>query len=179
MRNWATAAALGVFCVGLSACSTVMEAERPSATNLDKFVIGQRRVDVVAQVGPPLSTIDDAGMSCDVYKMHTKGTSAGAKAGIIFGEAAADFFTLGLAEVALTPAQAASKSGLHTVMFCYDANQKLASMRDAGNPRNIGPQPMGVSAPQGLSHAGGPDVVPTAITPVAGPVSTAADHPSK
>jgi hypothetical protein len=153
-----------------------MEAERPSATNLNKFVVGQRRVDVVAEVGPPLSTIDDTGLSCDVYKMHTKGTNAFGKTGIIVGEAAADFFTLGLAEVVLTPAEAASKAGLHTVMFCYDGNQKLASMRDAGNPRNIGPMP--APAPQASDHTGGPVPGSTAITPAANTAPAAASRSS-
>lgn len=178
MTNLATLAAMAALCGGLSGCSTVMEAERPSATNLDRFVVGQRRVDIIAEVGPPLSTIDDTGAACDVYKMHTKGTNAAGKVGIIFGEAAADVFTLGLAEVALTPVEAASKAGLHTVMFCYDANQKLASMRDAGNTRNIGPPLPSVSAPQASGHVSAVGVVPTAIRPAADHGSTAGSPPT-
>jgi hypothetical protein len=135
------AAVMAACTLAAAGCSTVMEAERPSATNLSKFSAGDSRVDVISKIGPPLSTMDDAGKSCDIYKLHTKGTNAAGKAGIIFGEAAADFFTLGLAEVALTPAEAASKAGLHTVMFCYDADKRLASMKDAGVERNIGAAP--------------------------------------
>jgi hypothetical protein len=162
MRKAFSLLALIVMGAANTGCSTVMEAERPAATNLDKFAVGEKRVDIIAQVGPPLSTIDDAGKSCDVYKVHTKGTNAAGKAGIIFTEAAADFFTLGIAEAVLTPAEAASKAGLHTVMFCYDSDQRLASMRDAGAERNIGALPSSAGAdPETLKDHGA--VVPATV----------------
>lgn len=151
----------------LASCSTVMEAERPAATRLDQFAVGQKRVDVIAQVGPPLSTVQDDNLSCDVYKMHTKGTNAAGKTGIIVTEAAADFFTLGLAEAVLTPAEAASKAGLHTVMFCYDADQQLAVMRDAGQQRNIG-----AVSQTSRSTSTSEDVSPPTSSPPASPSAT-------
>lgn len=121
----------------LGGCSTVMEAERPSAVNLDRFAPGQKRVDVVAQIGTPQGQVKDGELGCDVYKLYTKGTSKAAKGGIIVTEAAADVFTLGLAEAVLTPAQGLTKSHLHTVMFCYNGEERLASIRDQGLPRNL------------------------------------------
>jgi hypothetical protein len=118
-------------------CSTVMEAERPSATNLSQFGTGERRVDVVARIGAPTGKVDDGGLSCDIYKLHTKGTNAAGKTGIIVTEAAADVFTLGLAEVVLTPAQAASRAGLHTVLFCYNAGETLQQIKDSGVERPL------------------------------------------
>ena len=120
-----------------SGCSTVMEATRPAGTNLSKFVIGEKRIDIVADIGPALSTIQDGDSSCDVYKFHTKGTNGYGKTGIIVTEAAADFFTLGLAEVVLTPAEAVSDAHAHSVMFCYDAQNKLAVLKDAGKPVDL------------------------------------------
>jgi hypothetical protein len=116
----------------LGACSTVMEANRPSAVNISKYNLGQKRLDVVSSLGAPINTVKDAGNSCDVYKLYTKGTSKAGKAGIIFTEAAADFFTLGLAEAVATPAEAATKSNLHTVLICYDTDERLVSLRDEG-----------------------------------------------
>jgi hypothetical protein len=121
----------------IGGCSTVMEAERPSATNLSEFSSGQRHVDVVAKLGTATGKVDDAGLSCEVYKLHTKGTNMAGKTGIIVTEAAADLFTLGLAEVILTPAQAASKAGVHTVLFCYDGTDTLHKIRDAGVERPL------------------------------------------
>jgi hypothetical protein len=170
MRKALSLFVLTAMAAAVTGCSTVMEAERPAATNLNKFAIGERRVDVIADVGPPLSTIEDAGKSCDVYKVHTKGTNAVGKAGIILTEAAADVFTLGVAEAVLTPAEAASKAGLHTVMFCYDSDQKLASLRDAGAERNIGgvPTSTGASAvkvkDQGPAAPGASPAIPSATT---------------
>lgn len=128
---------VGCFAFLGAGCSTVMEAERPSATNLSEFHAGERRADVVARIGISTGKIDDGGRSCEVYKLHTKGTNAAGKTGIIITEAAADLFTVGLAEALLTPAEAASKQTAHTVLFCYDANDTLVTIRDAGVERDI------------------------------------------
>ena len=138
MKKLAAIIASTALTIMTTGCSTVMEAERPSATRLDQFSIGERRVDVVAKIGAPTGTVDDdAGLTCDIYKLHTKGTNAAGKTGIIVTEAAADFFTLGLAEAVLTPVQAASKAGLHTVLFCYDGTQNLKRIRDSGVDRPL------------------------------------------
>lgn len=132
----------------LGACSTVMEANRPAAVNISKYSLGERRLDVVSSLGAPASSVKDGPNSCDVYKLYTKGTSKAGKAGIIFTEAAADFFTLGLAEAVATPAEAATKSNIHTVLICYDGEEKLVSLHDEGKtvqeyppPAGPGPQP--------------------------------------
>ncbi len=109
-----------------------MEANRPSAVNISKYSLGQKRLEILSSLGSPVSSVKDGPNSCDVYKLYTKGTSKAGKAGIIFTEAAADFFTLGLAEVVATPAEAATKSNLHTVLICYDGEEKLVSLRDEG-----------------------------------------------
>jgi hypothetical protein len=125
--------AIGV-AVALGGCSTVMEAQRPPATNLNKFAFGEKRLDVVAQVGPALSTVQDGDSSCDIYKLYTSGTSKVGKGAIIFTEAAADVFTAGLAEAVLTPGEAMSKSKQHSVFFCYDKDSKLLTIKDSGKP---------------------------------------------
>jgi hypothetical protein len=53
---------------------------------------------------------------------------------ITAGEAVADVFTLGLAEVIFTPAQAATEDDKHTVVFCYSPDNKLASVNQSENP---------------------------------------------
>ena len=118
--------------LALAGCSTVMEANRPSAVNINQYKVGDKRIDVVARLGAPLSTMKDDARSCDVYKLYTKGTSKAGKVGIIFTEAAADVFTLGLAEAVATPAEAATKSNSHTVLICYDSSESLVSIRDEG-----------------------------------------------
>ncbi len=110
----------------------MMEANRPSAVNISRYSVGEARLDVLSSLGAPTSTVKDGANSCDIYKLYTKGTSKAGKAGIILTEAAADFFTLGLAEAVATPAEAATKSNLHTVLICYDEREKLVSLRDEG-----------------------------------------------
>ena len=116
----------------LGGCSTVMEANRPSAVNLKKVYIGERRIEVIGYLGPALASEKDDDKICDVYRLYTSGTSKAGKGAIIIGAAAADVFTLGLFEVLATPTEAVTKSKLHTVMFCYSSENKLISVSDAG-----------------------------------------------
>ncbi len=118
--------------MALAGCSTVMEANRPDPVNLAKFQPGARRVDVIGSLGPAVSTVQDGGNSCDVYRLYTRGLNRVGKAGIILGEAAADVFTLGLAEAVTTSGEAATKNKLHTVMMCYSAANVLVSVSDDG-----------------------------------------------
>ena len=109
----------------LGACSTVMEYNRPAPTDLRQFSVGEKRIDVISSVGAPTTSVKDGDNSCDVYKLYTKGPTGARKGAVILGEAGADLFTLGLAEIVLTPAEAATKSHLHTVLLCYSPDEKL------------------------------------------------------
>jgi hypothetical protein len=154
----------------LGACSTVMEANRPSAVNISKYSLGEKRLDVLSSPGAPASSVKDGANSCDVYKLYTKGTSKAGKAGIIFTEAAADFFTLGLAEAVATPAEAATKSNLHTVLICYGQDEKLVSLRDEGRTVQeshsaSGPAGAVQSAANPFAPADGAQATPSAATP--------------
>jgi hypothetical protein len=114
--------------VTLGGCSTVMEANRPPSVNLHRFAAGERRFDVVADVGAPIASEKDGAKSCDIYKLYTQGVSDAGKGAIILTEAAADFFTVGLAEALTTPGEAMTKSKLHTVLFCYKDDGRLTSV---------------------------------------------------
>ena len=156
----ATIAALAAVLLG--SCSTVMEYNRPEATNLKQFYVGEKRVDVISNIGPPTTSVKDGDNSCDVYSLYTSGVSRAGKAGIIFVEGAADFLTLGLTEVIATPAEAASKSKRHTVMLCYSANESLSEVRDNGKTVAAklgvlaGPVPEQPPQPAGPADAGRP-----------------------
>ena len=118
--------------VSLSGCAPMMEANRPNPVDLKKFVVGQTsRMTVIADVGSPASVEKDEGNSCDVYSLYTHGPSGAGKGFIAAGEVLADIATLGLAEIIFTPTEAATKSSKHTVLFCYDSNGKLASVKES------------------------------------------------
>lgn len=122
---------------GLQACSPVMEATRPNPVDLGQLAVGESRAVVEAELGPPVSSITDRGKSCDIYKLYTHGPGPVEKAAIAVVEAAADVFTLCLAEVILTPAEAATQNERHVVMVCY-ANDSddapLKTVREGGGP---------------------------------------------
>jgi hypothetical protein len=103
-----------------------MEATRPTPVDLTEFQEGATRDSVLEKLGSPQSTATESdGASCDFYKLYTKGYGAGGKIPLAVAEGAADFFTLGLAEVVLTPTEGVTKNELHPVAFCYK-DQKLA-----------------------------------------------------
>jgi len=117
--------------VFLLACSPVMEANRPDPVDMSQFVIGEKRLNVLADIGSPIATTKDGNNSCDVYKLYTEGHSAAGKGAIAAGEAVADVFTLGLAEVIFTPAEGATQDSKHAVVFCYSPDDKLVSLNQS------------------------------------------------
>jgi hypothetical protein len=118
----------------LTACSPVMESQRPDPVDLSQFKPGEQRFDVVKVVGTPMTSMKHDGQSCDIYQLYTHGPTAGGKAAIAFTEAVADVFTLGLAEAVSTPTEAATKNSKYPVTFCYDDSGKLISVEETPKP---------------------------------------------
>jgi len=116
------------FAAWASACSPVLEMTRPSPTDLSQFQTGAARDSVIEQLGPPLATNAQAdGTSCDTYQLYTKGYGVAGKVPVALVETAADVFTVGLAEVVLTPAEGVTRNETHPVTFCY-RDGKLSSV---------------------------------------------------
>ena len=112
----------------MAACSVVMEATRPTPVDLNYFQTGMTRDQVLDKLGAPDTTaIESDGASCDFYKLYTRGYGAGGKVPIAVAEAAADAFTLGLAEVVLTPTEGVTRNEKHPVQFCYHGQTLVLS----------------------------------------------------
>jgi len=122
--------------IGLAACSPVMESNRPDPIDLKQFTVGEDRIKVITTLGAPMSTVENAGNSCDVYQLFTDGPGSGGKVAIAAGEAVADVFTLGLAEVVFTPVEVGTKNAKHTVTFCYGPDTKLVSVQQSDTKVN-------------------------------------------
>ena len=120
------------FC--LSGCGAVLEATRDTPVNLDKVAVGESRVNVIADLGAPVSTVKNGANDCDVYKLCTEGPGAAGKGAIAAGEVVADVFTLGLTELIFTPVEAATRGCLHTVMACYGPDNKLTNISVSEEP---------------------------------------------
>jgi hypothetical protein len=115
----------------LPACSVVLEATRPDPVDMSQFSVGEDHTRIAATLGAPAATIKQGQDNCDVYKLYTRGPGAAGKATIAASEAVADVFTLGLAEVVTTPAEAATRNSLHTVTMCFGQDDKLASQSES------------------------------------------------
>jgi hypothetical protein len=118
-----------------------MEFQRPDPIDLAQFQPGERRIDVVKVLGPPLTSMNDGPKSCDIYHLYTHGPNSAGKAGIALVEGAADVLTLGVAEVVSTPVEAGTKNSLYPVTMCYDTNAVLLSVEEASQPTS-GPVPV-------------------------------------
>ena len=114
--------------LGMTACSTGMEASRPVPVDLSQFHPGVSRFNVVSVVGAPKGSIDDTAGPCDIYSLYTTGLGGFGKGVVTGSEVITDVATLGLAEIIWTPVQASTRPRQHTVMFCYDHNEHLLSL---------------------------------------------------
>ncbi len=161
----------------VSGCSIYMEATRPTPVDLGKFHPGDSRSSVTQELGSPVTTSKGSGgTSCDLYLLYTKGYGVAGKAPIAVGELAADFFTLGLAEIVLSPTEAATRNEKRTVWFCYQ-NDALSSVtvKSAGaetsTPTTPTPSPASTSSSPVPSLASTPVPAETATpTDLATPV---------
>lgn len=117
----------------LGGCSVYMEATRPTPVALDDYQSGQSRDSVLERLGAPESTATESdGASCDFYRLYTRGYGAGGKIPLAVAEGAADVFTLGLAEVVLTPTEGVTKNEKHPVAICYKDNKIARINTDTG-----------------------------------------------
>lgn len=115
-----------VVCV-VSGCSVYMESTRPSPVELGKFQPGDSRTAVMEQLGSPVTTSKTAdGTSCDLYLLYLRGYGYGGKVPIAIAEAGADVFTIGLAEIVLSPTEAATRNEKKPVWFCYQNDALLS-----------------------------------------------------
>jgi len=89
---------------------------------------------VLKAVGPPLTSAKQGDNSCDIYQLYVHGPDAGGKAALAAGEAVADIFTIGLAEVIFTPAEIVTKNSKYPVTFCYGTDDKLVSIQADERP---------------------------------------------
>jgi hypothetical protein len=175
MKSFLFVCALLLLASCMAACSVYMEATRPTPIDTSDYPTGMTRDQVFVKLGPPYVTMTESdGAICDYYKLYTRGYGAGGKIPIAVGEAAADFFTIGLAEIILTPTEGVTKNEKHPVAFCY-INQKLVRVTFEGSPTATATP--GVSAIES-DTAPNPAMVPSP-SPNAQPSSMATSRPGR
>jgi hypothetical protein len=143
-----------LFAAGIPGCSVYMEATRPTPTDLNSFQVGMTRDQVLEKLGAPDTTaVASDGLSCDFYKLYTRGYGAGGKVPIAIAEGAADFFTIGLAEIILTPTEGVTKNQKHPVQFCYQGQQLARITTDTPPNEAASTTPAMTAASDGASTA--------------------------
>lgn len=155
-----------VLCV-VSGCSVYMESTRPTPIDLEKFPPGDSRTSVTEELGSPVTTSKGAGgTSCDLYLLNITGYGNAGKVPIAIAEGAADFFTIGLAEIVLSPTEAVTRNEKKPVWFCYQ-NDALLSVTPKSAEAGTPPPPTPTLSPASASQS-----------PAASPASTPAPSES-
>lgn len=109
-------------------CSVGMAYRLPPKRDLSVLAQGTPRTHVIAELGNPVWSGQQAGQQTDVYAFR-QGVSKPVKAGRMVGHAAADFFTFGLWEVVGTPAEMLLDGQEVKVEVQYDETQQIAMTR--------------------------------------------------
>jgi hypothetical protein len=117
-------------------CAPVMAVTRPDPVDLKQFVIGDPHLKVTTAFGAPLDTVtDDAGHSCDVYRLYTHNADPDGKYVSATREAVLDVLTAGFSEIVFTPLEITTiKNGKRKVTFCYDKDDNLIGVNESAAP---------------------------------------------
>lgn len=114
----------------LSGCSAVMAGKRSTYKGDPKILtIGQTRMVVESTLGvPDMSSPLDGGKQRVIYRMDPDAHTRGARNAAVAGHIVADVLTLGLWEIAGTPAELAAQDEIHNYIVTYDASGVIESV---------------------------------------------------
>lgn len=125
---------------------------------------------VIEQTDVPVTTTKAAnGESCDLHLLYLHGYGTAVKVPIAVLEGAADFFTIGLAEIVLSPTESLSRNEKKPVWFCFK-NDSLTSVTVASSQTEtaaassspgVTPNEPSVTAPSASSAAATPAPTPS------------------
>lgn len=108
----------------LCSCSVFMAAHQPGKKNLNFLKTGIPQSTVRAELGQPVWQGEENGFQVDVFKFK-QGYSTEAKVGRAVFHGVADFFTLGLWEIAGTPVEMIASGKDTSLKVIYDSNLRI------------------------------------------------------
>ena len=113
---------------GLTACSAYLAARQPVEKDLEVLTRGTPRALVLAELGRPVASSLANLKRVDYFKF-TQGYSKGNRAARVLGHSAANVLTLGIWDVAGTPAEIYFNGTEETIKVTYDENDRVATVR--------------------------------------------------
>lgn len=124
---------------------------------------------VIEQTDVPITTTRAAnGDTCDLHLLYLHGYGTAVKVPIAVLEGAADFFTIGLAEIVLSPTESLSRNEKKPVWFCFK-NDSLTSVTVASSQTET----VTASSPPAAAPAEPPEIAAPANSPAAAPTPAA------
>jgi hypothetical protein len=121
---------LFIVCAYITGCSAVMAGKRSTYRGDPKVLaVGQSRMMVESELGAPdMSSPLEGGKKRVIYKMDPDAHTRGSKSAAIAGHVVADILTLGLWEVAGTPAEIAAQDNMKNYIATYSAANIIESV---------------------------------------------------
>ena len=114
--------------LGLSGCAVSMAIDQPGKKNLEVLEVGTPRRDVLAEFGAPSSTRWVNRRRVDVFRF-VQGYGKGARVGRALAHGTADFFTVGVWEVAAMPAEGYFSGEKLAYEVLYDDSARVLRTR--------------------------------------------------
>ena len=115
-----------LLCFGSGGCSVLMAATQPEKKDLKLFNPGTARGLVLAEFGSPIASELRNGLRVEVYSF-TQGYDKLNKGIRVAGHATADFFTVGLWEIAGTPTEMIFSGERMVYQVQFDRDDRVAS----------------------------------------------------
>ena len=125
-------------------CAVYMAAKQPEKKDLSVLKEGTPRGQVVMELGSPMHTEDGPDGRVDYYKF-VQGYHARVKAGRAVFHGVADFFTLGLWEIAGTPIEGIADGTEVKLEVHYDEHQRVRLVKALSGGEVIGSSQGGAS----------------------------------
>jgi hypothetical protein len=123
-RRLVSSLCLGVVCLNLCGCAVMMAAKAPDKKDLRVLTPGVSRSKLVAELGSPLQSREEAHGAVDVFAF-TQGYRPMTKASRVIGHLSADVMTLASWEFVGTPLEAAFQGEDVQVEVAYDAASRV------------------------------------------------------
>jgi len=109
----------------LQACSVAKTMDNPDYKDLSILKPGNERAAIIAELGPPIATIEENGQQVDIFKFK-QGAHGGTKAAKAVGYTLVGIATLGVSELLLWPTETYAGAGAEMqIKAVYNKDYRL------------------------------------------------------
>ena len=138
-------AMLSVLVIGLSGCSVERAMHAPTKKNMNVFDLGTARLQLIAELGPPVVTEMDNGLKTDIF-IFKQGPERDLNYLRALGYGAAFIATGGTSELLFYPVESTTEFPQITARVNYDRNENVKGVQVLRDNQVIQPSPTAKSS---------------------------------